>query len=394
MLLYLSVTGIAFSLFFLYYNAKKYKSSIYLGLFFFLISLYGVNQYALLYSDSVVLVALIYSNVTFLHYLIGPMLYFYIRSVIKDNSQLTRKDLWHFIPSATYLIAVIPYLITPYSHKVEVAQAILADKGLLMVSKVTFLSNIFSVTTMYLSRPVSVLLYSLWSVGMVVRYLVRHRELEVFHGQNFMIKWLSALLGFSLLLSASTLLMLFDTYVLNYQNLFYSINYLQILSAFGLTGLLLSPLLFPNILYGLPRFDRPASGQPIEEDRKAIEYNFESEYMEQLEEKIEIYMCEFQPYLQPDLNISKFADLIQVPCHHLAYYFREVKKQTFNDYRNENRVNHAKKMIMEGKAESLTLEAIALSSGFTTRNTFFTAFKKTEGISPGIFAAKYNPRLT
>lgn len=398
MLLYLSITGIALSLILLYFNARRYKSSIYLGIFFFLISLYGINQYALLYSDSIVFVALLYSNVTFLHYLIGPMLYFYVRSVIKDKSQLTKWDILHFVPSATYLIAIIPYLLTPYSHKAEVAKAIIENQNLLMTIKVTVLSNIFSVTAMFLSRPVSVFLYTLWSIGIFLRYLFKNKESAVFSGQTFMIKWLFALVGFILLLSISTFLMIFNTFVLDSHNLFHTTNVLQILSAVGLTGLLVSPFFAPNILYGLPRIDEniAKSALPLEpeQEKKPREQNFESSYLLLIEEKIKNSICESQPYLQPDLNLIKFAACLQIPPHHLAYYFREVKKQTFNDFRNECRVNHAKKMIMEGKAESLTLEAIALSSGFSTRNTFFTAFKKGEGISPGAFANKFNPRLT
>lgn len=36
----------------------------------------------------------------------------------------------------------------------------------------------------------------------------------------------------------------------------------------------------------------------------------------------------------------------------------------------------------------MTLEAIGMLSGFLTRNTFFTAFKKFEGISPGVYVEK------
>jgi AraC-like DNA-binding protein len=62
--------------------------------------------------------------------------------------------------------------------------------------------------------------------------------------------------------------------------------------------------------------------------------------------------------------------------------------QSFTDFRNEWRIIYAKKLIKEGKATGMTLEAIGLLSGFTSRNTFFTAFKKREGVSPGVFAAR------
>jgi len=54
MLLYLSITGIVLALILLYFNASRYKSSIYIGVFFFVISLNGLNQFALLYSKTVI----------------------------------------------------------------------------------------------------------------------------------------------------------------------------------------------------------------------------------------------------------------------------------------------------------------------------------------------------
>jgi len=57
------------------------------------------------------------------------------------------------------------------------------------------------------------------------------------------------------------------------------------------------------------------------------------------------------------------------------------------------RVRHAKKLIKEGKTKELTLEAIGQLSGFSTRNTFFMAFKKVEGISPGAYSSKVSERI-
>lgn len=99
-------------------------------------------------------------------------------------------------------------------------------------------------------------------------------------------------------------------------------------------------------------------------------------------------MLNSQPYLRPDFNMTQLAVLLNIPVHHLAYYFRVVKKQSFSDYRNEWRIVYAKNLIISGKTTELTLEAIGLQSGFGTRNTFLTAFKRTEGVSPGVFAAQ------
>ena len=98
-------------------------------------------------------------------------------------------------------------------------------------------------------------------------------------------------------------------------------------------------------------------------------------------------MQEFKPYLQPELNLTRFSDILHLPTHHLAYFFREVKRQSFNDYCNECRVEYAKTLMQEGKTSDVTLEAVGILSGFNNRSTFFRAFKKFEGISPGSFMA-------
>lgn len=68
-------------------------------------------------------------------------------------------------------------------------------------------------------------------------------------------------------------------------------------------------------------------------------------------------MCTSKPYLQTGFSMAHLAVLLDLPEHHLAYYFREERKQSFTDYRNNWRVEHAKKLIEEGKAQELTLEA-------------------------------------
>jgi len=104
-----------------------------------------------------------------------------------------------------------------------------------------------------------------------------------------------------------------------------------------------------------------------------------------IHDKTNLCMQELHPFLQPEFNLAQLSVLIHIPIHHLAFWFREVKKQSFIDFRNEWRVEHAKQLIREGKSDELTLEAIGLLSGFSARNTFLNAFKKVEGICPQKF---------
>jgi AraC-like DNA-binding protein len=399
MLLFLSILGLFLSLILLYFNTRKNVSTIYLGGFFLLISLYGFYQYVLLYSKSVFLNELLLVGFAIVFpplYLIGPMMYWYIRSILTDNSQLKRRDLWHLLPMIIFFLAALPYTFVPFSDKVEAATEVVKDVGFMQTYNGTILDQIFSVSAIYLSRPILVLVYTLWSMGLLLRYSMQRKVYAVFSRQYFMTKWLCLLLGFLLVLVVTQILLIIKVFAMDFSELFFSLNVLRILSVSGLMGLLISPFFFPAILYGLPRIPESVLTSNTEKvdpdqvpgnpEKKAN--HFETEYIHFINQKADFCMKEVQPYLQPDFNMAHLSVHIQIPVHHLSYYFREEKKQHFNDYRNEWRINHAKDLIKEGKADEFTLETIGLLSGFSSRNTFLTTFKKVEGITPSTCAAQ------
>lgn len=398
MLLFLSLTGIVLSIILLYFNARKYASSIYLGSFFLLVSLYGLIQYTLFYSNSVFLVSIVYINFTFFTYLIGPALYWYIRSVLNDDSKLKKRDLWHLLPALIFLVMAIPHLFTPWSEKMTGAAEIVKNIGYLATNKPTMLYELLPSVAIHISRPLLVLLYTIWSAVIFFQYITSTKERAIFPGQRYMIRWISLLLGSLLILALSQMLMLGEAYADRDSKLFFTSNVLQIISVVGIISLLLSPFFFPGILYGLPRFPElitleKKSGTEVylsyEVEKKRIPA-LESDYIEQIRNKLDHCMTMQQPYLHRDCNLVYVSKCLNLPVHHLAFYFREVKKQSFNDYRNELRISHAKLLIREGKARELTLEGIALQSGFSTRNTFFTAFKRIEGETPSTYSSKFS----
>lgn len=399
MLLFLSILGVFISVILLYFNARSNGSTIYLGVFFLLISLYGFYQYVLLYSKSVLLVEILllgFIIVFPLVYLMGPMLYWYIRSVLTDNSNFKRKDFLHLLPMIVYFLCSLPYIFVSPEDKIHAAIEVVKDVSYIQTYKATILENLFPVSAIYLSRPLLALLYTLWSTGLVINYLVKKKVSEVLSKQHFMKKWLCLLLGFLLVLEVTQILLIIKGFEMHFSDLYFTLNILRILSALGLIGLIISPFFFPNILYGLPRLPELIIYKDNEEnkiehglnDKRKTTNHLETHYLNLIDLKADFYMKEFQPYLQPDFNLAQLSAQIHIPIHHLAYYFREVKKQHFIDYRNEWRINHAKALIKEGKITELTLEAIGLKCGFPNRNSFSTTFHKIEGISPRAFASQ------
>jgi AraC-like DNA-binding protein len=391
----LAIIGIFLSVLLLYFNARRYPSSIFLSMFFFLVSIYIFVEYTVMYSKSVFLVSIFYLNFAFLFFLIGPALYWYFRSILTDSPNLRKIDLVHLTPMFITLIATLPYTLTSWSYKVETASKIVSNTDYIGLLKPIMFYNFLPVYIIYLSRPLFVLGYTIWSVVLVFRYLKRKGKNAILLQQKFMIKWIIILVSALLILLLSHIVLILNTVFERNLYLFYTLNIVQFISFLGLLCLIISPFLFPGILYGLPLLPEKTTSpvkketdQSIVPSKKTLP-ELEADYLDSIRLKTETVMAELKPYLQTDCNLSSFARLVNIPAHHLAYYFREVRKQSFNDFRNEWRVKHAGNLIIEGRANDITLEAIGSLSGFSSRNTFFLAFKKSKGISPGTFAAQY-----
>jgi len=401
MLLFLSLTGIILSVILLVFNAGRYISSRYLGGFFLLISLNALTFHVFIDSFSVPILAIFFVHPDSLMYLAGPLLFLYIRSVLTDKSHFRRSDLWHLLPAFIYLFSVIPYLFLSWDEKTANAALLASDIGNLKYIRASLLYSVIHPGLVFISRPLLVTGYAIGSSVIFIRWLKNRKNRNVLSQQQYMIPWLTVLLGFVFILTISHLMAMTEAYLSHNLKVFFTLRLLHLFSGIGLTGLLISPLFFPSILYGMPRIPaaspaatppgpNPEEGSdswsPVPEDPPKP--GFEADYLKQIGSKMDECMQQLQPYLQNDCNLAYMAKLTGIPAHHLAYYFREERRQPFNEYRNLWRVQHAKKLIREGKTKELTLEAIGLLSGFSTRNTFYTAFRKIEGSPPSALIDK------
>jgi len=395
MLLYISIFCFLLSIVLISFSVRVFKSSGYLACFFLLTSLHGFNIYALYYSKSELMVSfvLIYSNFSiFLH---GPMLYWYIRGTLTDNPTLRRNDAWHLLPAAIFFLFSLPYIFSPMDEKLRIAAELVKNINNIQIINPPILSPLIPAQLVFLLKIVQPLTYLIVSAWMLARYLKSGHKNYIMSGQQIITKWLMVLVGFLLILAFGDSILHVEAFLTHDSSIYYTFNFLRISSTIGLIGFMISPLFFPSILYGLPVIP-PTSltvsntaeidGLNGNKGQKVNKKALEAAYLKQIEDKIESAMMDGKVYLQDDLNLTQLSSLTQIPVHHLAYFFREHVGITFHDFRNKWRVKHAKKLIREGMIREMTLEAIGQMSGFTSRNTFFIAFKRIEGISPGEYA--------
>ncbi len=392
MLLYITILGFIVSLLLLINIKESNRVNLYLFFFFFINNLYSLAHYATIYSESKTMIAILLVNFTPLFLLAGPVLYFYIRGLLRDDYRLNPSDWWHFIPAILLLINITPHLFSSFEAKIEYANRVLQTPSEIVNYKYLYLPA----TLKFLFRPFIGLIYVAVCIRLI--YLKFKDERPSNKQTKLIFSWTIFLIFNTLLVYISFLV--FTIY--SYQTQDYKVAeikgfYFLISSLVGLILLNISLLFFPNILYGLPQLDYIISTKHkfLDEEAKELikknarSFEISSEKLNLLEVKIQQY-CLTQPYLSPEFSLSTMSADLDIPVHHLSYYFNEYMSVNFNTWKNDHKINYVIDLIEKGSNELLTLDALAKQAGFGSRTTFFNAFKQKMGLTPSEYLNKQN----
>lgn len=101
--------------------------------------------------------------------------------------------------------------------------------------------------------------------------------------------------------------------------------------------------------------------------------------------KIEIEIVEKKQYLDPMFSLERLAEELQMSTSYLSKCLNQYTTHNFADYVNYYRVEHAKKLLLNDAFKKFTILAIGLESGFNSKSTFYTAFKKFTSKTPSDF---------
>jgi AraC-like DNA-binding protein len=93
-------------------------------------------------------------------------------------------------------------------------------------------------------------------------------------------------------------------------------------------------------------------------------------------------------YKSPDLNLKFLSEKSKIPQKTISFILNHNIKKGFNDYINEYRIHDALIKIKSNETQKLTLEGIAFEVGFSSRSTFYRAFKKVTTKHPSDYIKK------
>jgi PAS domain S-box-containing protein len=90
-------------------------------------------------------------------------------------------------------------------------------------------------------------------------------------------------------------------------------------------------------------------------------------------------------YTNKNLQLSDVSELLNMSSRQLSQLINKHQNQTFIDFVNGYRVNAIISALNANAHHTQTLEVIGNANGFNSKSSFFAAFKKVTGQTPGTF---------
>ncbi len=297
--------------------------------------------------------------------LYGPLLYLYVLYSIRNNEQLSRKDYWHFLPVlSAYLYMCRFYFFYTTEEKRLVDSGQIKD------------FDIFSIILL-MAILISGIAYSIYAY----RLLKKHQLLldnNFSNTEGIDLKWLRSFIGSVGLIFLTVVVVIITkdligvNYPFNPDFIFYSMLVISIL-ILGYFGIRHENIFVDNVIVELPEKTKATYEKSgLKEDMASEKYN----------ELLDL-MANQKPYLEPKLSLSKLSQLLGISPNHLSQIINQFEKQNFNDFVNQYRVKEFIRKSSE--KDHLSFLALALESGFNSKSTFNTVFKKHKGLTPSQF---------
>ena len=309
---------------------------------------------------------LLFAGYPFL-FLWGPTFYLYVKSAAFSNFKLSPKQLVHFIP---FLVILIYLAITFFPLTAE-------EKKFLLGHNTSYLLFRFYPLVDFFIRT-QVLFYIILSLSVLssLKKEIKDRFSSISETNYSWIKFI--VYGFTAAYILSAPLIIWadifktDRYLIAFESIFIYTVYFN--------------FIFFKAWYQPDIFS-------ISED--SVKYKASKLTKEEAAvwiKKIEEFISNRKPYLNPNLTINQLAEDIQMQSRVLSQIINVYYRQNFQDYINKLRIEESKKYLLDQEDRKTVLE-ILYGVGFNTKSSFNIAFKKTTGLTPTEFKKRYQEKI-
>lgn len=352
-------------------SGKRNKSlpDLFLGIIFFLYAISIGSTYIEVYNirNNFPYPGFINLSWMFL-FLHGPALWFYIKCLSGSEFRFKPIFLLHFVPFLFFLIFhYFNFIHLPVPEKIRLLENDL------------FKEQIFYKVSV-LSIGVSTITYNLWAL-ILIRFHRNNLMQNFSKLEDIDLTWLrtliiAALISYSVNVALFNLDLIFHfaTYkFLMFVTYSFASAYILFLGYFGLK----QGNVFINNSGKNTELSDKAVKNKISYPVEIADNDFINALILNVEKK--------QPYLDPEITISKLSELLNVKAEFLSEVLNSQLNQNFFDFINSYRVVEFKNQSISKTNSHLSIMGIAYNCGFNSKASFYRAFKKFEGISPSAY---------
>lgn len=384
MIFYLSIFTLIITISSTFNNYRTNKNSLFIAGYLIPLCLYTMLHYFLFKDNSILGIAILYRHFSPLFYLPGAMLYFYIRGTLKNEWIFTTKDLWHFLPLCIGFLNVSPYYLISFEKKITLAKELYTASNFNNIAYNNLLYPFYistiirSVLFLGYATASAVLLYQYWKK--TFKQLIETSKIDLF-------KWLLFLNASALILAICFIVLTF-TFYMNLTIKKSDINNYDYTLLAGLMIFLIPMVMifYPQVVYGVPiSIASEITKRNIEKEKVEQQDNSMSE----LAQRILTYFETEKPYLDKKFGLEELSVHLEVPKHQLYNCLNNHIGKKFTQLRTSFRVEHAKKLLLAGDMDSMSLQGIWSESGFSSKTNFFTTFKEETGLTPTDFIQQH-----
>ncbi len=267
-----------------------------------------------------------------LTFLLAPLFYFYVRALTGDQFGFTRKEALHFAPALVCVILLAPHYLQPADVKI---QHFLLDHA----------KQCWQCVVIYWLILAQLFGY----IVAIARLLRRHRERiqSSFSSlEKINLSWLRNLLLVVILTWLAALIMQLVHPTIE------NANYVWLLVAIAIYWMGYMGLHQPEIFFGATneKAAHKRYGKSTLTPEKADAYL----------QKLKGFMAKVKPYLRSDLTLPLLARELNISTHHLSQIINEKLGQNFFEFINCQRVEEAKRRIVDPAYVNMNLAGIGL----------------------------------
>lgn len=340
--------------------------------------------YLLIVSGWILEIPFFYKTAAPINYLIPPLGYFYVRSVLFNENNLKKSDFWHFIPFLFFTINYVPVYSMTVTEKINLLENIIIK----VIKSPETKQGLLPEYVDHFCRITQSVVYLIFQWKLLIEFnnklISQKYEGHTIH----VLKWLKIFnWSFTLVLFSTISAFIFVLFLPNYKHIDLIINICTLFIAFGFLILSSFLLLNPEVLFGLPYAITSNPKNELNSKIKSKKTSSNKDYDKEII-LLKNYFKEKKPYLSDTLNINEVAIGIGIPARDLSFLLNQHFNQRFTDFVNAYRVQYAVEQIKQGYCDKFTLETLSKKSGFTSKSTFNSAFKKLINLTPSQYIAK------